>query len=105
MTLGTGRVKYQDLIKINKAVDSGELAQHPLLNNAIQKATSHKKTIHLIGLMSDGGVHSHIDHIVAVADMLHDAHTPVMLHMITDGRDTDPHASQEYIKRISDHIA
>ncbi len=105
MTLGTGRVKYQDLIKINKAVDSGELAQHPLLNNAIQKATSHKKTIHLIGLMSDGGVHSHIDHIVAVADMLRDLQTPVMLHMITDGRDTDPHASQEYIKRISDHIA
>src|SRR5688500_14251347 len=63
MNIGAGRVVYQDLVRINKALDDNELASNPVLNNAFSYALQHKKRVHYIGLVSDGGVHSHIGHL------------------------------------------
>jgi len=96
MTIGSGRILYQDLVKINLASDDGSLATNPALIQTIQDSTR----VHLIGLLSDGGVHSHIDHTIALAKIIQDLGKKVYLHLITDGRDVDPKSAIEYIKQI-----
>ena len=89
LNLGAGRVVYQDLTRINKAIRDGELASNPVLAKAFAKA---KKTrLHLLGLVSDGGVHSHQNHLIALAKTAQAAGvTDILVHAITDGRDTSP---------------
>jgi len=96
MTLGSGRVLYQDLVKISLALEDGSLAQ----NDALQETLRQSQMVHLIGLMSDGGVHSHIDHTIGLAQIAKDQGKKVWLHLITDGRDVSPTSAPEYLSQI-----
>jgi len=98
MTLGSGRVLYQDLVKINLAIKNNTLKDNIVLKNTLTKSNN----IHLIGLVSDGGVHSHIDHILAVAKISEEFGKKVYIHIITDGRDVAPNSAKTYIKQILD---
>src|SRR6202051_730127 len=87
MNLGAGRIVYQDLTRINKALAAGELAHNAALQDSFQKARNHR--LHLLGLVSDGGVHSHYLHLVALANAAHAAGvTEILVHAFHDGRDT-----------------
>ena len=98
MTIGSGRVLYQDLVKISLALEDGSIDDNIALNDTIQKSDR----VHLLGLLSDGGVHSHIDHIIGIAKLISSRGKKVMLHLITDGRDVSPTSSQTYLKQIED---
>ncbi|OCL83583.1 2,3-bisphosphoglycerate-independent phosphoglycerate mutase [Arcobacter porcinus] len=98
MTIGSGRVLYQDLVKIHLAIKNDTLKE----NEVIKKTILDSNNIHLIGLVSDGGVHSHIDHIIALAKISESFGKKVWLHLITDGRDVAPDSSKKYIKQITD---
>jgi 2,3-bisphosphoglycerate-independent phosphoglycerate mutase len=100
MSIGSGRVLYQNLVKITKAVDEGTLAQNSVLTELLQKSN----TIHVVGLLSDGGVHSHISHIIALARIASDEGKKVCLHLITDGRDVSPTSAPKYIKQIEEML-
>ncbi len=105
MNLGAGRVVYQDLPKINKAIETGEIAKNPQLLDFISKLKNSNGTCHLMGLTSPGGVHSHEDHIVAVAKIVSDAGVPVMMHLLSDGKDVPPqdgiNSLPEFIKKMT----
>jgi 2,3-bisphosphoglycerate-independent phosphoglycerate mutase len=96
MCIGSGRVLYQNLVKISKAVEDGSLAKNTVLTEVLEKSN----TIHVIGLLSDGGVHSHIEHIKALALIASQSGKKVKLHLITDGRDVSPTSAPTYIKQI-----
>ncbi len=96
MTLGSGRVLYQDLVKISLALEDGSLIENQALNEVSNKS----QDIHIIGLMSDGGVHSHLKHILGLAKILKDKKKKVWLHLITDGRDVSPTSAPEYLKEV-----
>ncbi len=96
MTLGSGRVLYQDLVKISLALEDGSLAT----NNALSDVLGKSDTVHLIGLMSDGGVHSHIEHTIGLARIAKEQGKKVWLHLITDGRDVSPTSAPRYIEQI-----
>lgn len=83
MTIGSGRVLYQDLVKINIAIEEDTLKDNNVVKETIEKSNN----IHLLGLVSDGGVHSHIKHIIALAKIAKANSKKVFLHIITDGRD------------------
>ncbi len=104
LNLGAGRVVYQDLTRINKTIADGELAQNSTLVDAFAKAKSGR--LHLVGLVSDGGVHSHQDHLVALADSAKAAGCDdIFVHAITDGRDTSPTGGKDYISHCEDKLA
>lgn len=113
LNLGAGRIVYQELQRINVAIRSGEFAKNPSLLNAIRYAKQNGKTLHLIGLVSDGGVHSHIDHVKALISLCaNEQLNDVLVHAFTDGRDTDPKSGfgfltnlQEHLKKTTGHIA
>ncbi len=105
LNIGAGRVVYQDLAKINKAIKDDELKSNPVLQNAIQYANDHNTNIHLIGLVSDGGVHAHIDHLKALCDIMNKTvQNDCFIHAFLDGRDTAPDSGIGYIKDLQDHI-
>lgn len=105
MNIGAGRVVYQDLVKINKAVEEGTLAQNEGLIRAFDYARAEGKKIHLIGLLSDGGVHSHINHLKGLLSLAADRElSEVFVHAFTDGRDTDPRGGINYLKDLQAHI-
>lgn len=93
MHLGAGRVIPQDLVRINRAIQSGELGSNPTLLAAVAYAKQQRKPIHLIGLVSDGGIHAHIDHLKALCSLLAREAAPVFVHAFTDGRDTAPYSA------------
>lgn len=105
MTLGSGRILYQDLVKISKALDDGSMGQ----NRDLLDLFGVSKDIHLIGLLSDGGVHSHIEHIIGLARIAQKNGKKVWLHLITDGRDVSPTSAPNYLAQIkaicNEHIA
>ncbi len=105
MNLGAGRIVYQNLAKINKAVKEGTLAKEAELVNAFEYAKANNKNIHFLGLVSNGGIHSHIDHLkglLTAADN-HDLKN-VYLHAFTDGRDCDPKSGKYFINEIQKHM-
>tara|TARA_R110002096_G_scaffold436050_1_gene666126 strand:+ start:65737 stop:67257 length:1521 start_codon:yes stop_codon:yes gene_type:complete len=105
MNLGAGRIVYQDLVKINLAVESKQLNQEPSLVEAFSKAKENNKKVHFIGLLSDGGVHSHINHLKGLITAAEDLGLKeIYVHAFTDGRDTDPNGGINYIKDLEDHI-
>ncbi len=105
MTIGAGRVIDQDLVKISKSIQNQTLQDQPALKDAIQYAKENNKNIHILGLLSDGGIHSHISHLEGLLDVLEAQKTPpVFIHAFTDGRDTDPKSSPAFIKQIQTHI-
>jgi 2,3-bisphosphoglycerate-independent phosphoglycerate mutase len=98
MTIGSGRVLYQDLVKINLALEKNTLEK----NEVIIKTLNDSNNIHLVGLLSDGGVHSHIDHIIGLAKIAKKNGKKVFIHIITDGRDVAPDCANKYIAQIED---
>lgn len=99
LNLGAGRVVYQDLTRINKSIRDGELATMPALVEAFEKAKG--KRLHFLGLVSDGGVHSHQEHLVALCNSAKMAGVEdIMVHAITDGRDTDPKGGAAYVAKL-----
>jgi 2,3-bisphosphoglycerate-independent phosphoglycerate mutase len=106
MNIGAGRVVYQDLVRVNKAVEEKELDTNPVLVEALNYARNNYKAVHLIGLVSDGGVHSHIDHLKGLCTIAaNQGIKNVFIHAFTDGRDTDPKGGLGYLTDLNNHIA
>lgn len=106
LNLGAGRIVYQELQRINVAVRDGSFAQNPNLLAAVQYAKDNSKPLHLIGLVSDGGVHSHIKHLEAIIDVCEaKGLEQVYIHAFTDGRDTDPKSGVGFLKEVQEHCA
>lgn len=106
MNLGAGRIVYQDLAKINLAVANKTLAQEQVLKDAFQYAKDNNKKVHFLGLVSDGGVHSHTSHLRGLIDATQDyGLDQVFIHAFTDGRDVDPKSGKKYIQDLTDYIA
>ncbi len=99
MSIGSGRVLYQDLVKISLALQEGTLAKNVAFVNLLDNS----KRLHIIGLMSDGGVHSHIEHIIGLAEIAADLDKEIFLHLITDGRDVSPTSAKHYLEQIQEH--
>ncbi len=105
MNLGAGRVVYQDLVRINLAVEEKTLAHEKSIMEAFEYAKTNHKKVHLIGLVSDGGVHSHISHLKALCEIAHEAGVnDVFVHAFTDGRDTDPKGGIGYLKDLQNTL-
>lgn len=104
-TIGLGRVLLQDLPKIDQAFSSGALKTNERITKAIEQLKWNKKPCHLIGLLSPGGVHSHMNHMVEAAKLLADAEIPVYVHGFLDGRDTPPKSAASYVDTFSKAIS
>jgi len=105
MNLGAGRVVYQELGRINKAISDRTLFSNPTLIDAFNYAKSNHKTVHFIGLLSDGGVHAHINHLKALCDAAGEQGlTSVFVHAFMDGRDTDPNSGLGFVRELQDHL-
>lgn len=105
MNLGAGRIVYQDLVKINLAVKNNTLAQEPALIAAFNHAKTHNKPIHFLGLVSDGGVHSHINHLKGLVTAAETSGVKESyIHAFTDGRDVDPKSGYGFITELEEFI-
>ena len=104
LNIGAGRVVYQELARINKAIREKTLNENEVLLKAIAYAKENGKAIHLLGLLSDGGVHSHVNHLLALCDIL-ESHElkDVFIHAFMDGRDTSPQGGAQYMQKVLDH--
>ena len=104
LNLGAGRVVYQELARINKAIKEKTLEKNERLLEAIKYAKENNKPIHLLGLVSDGGVHSHINHLKAICDILNTEGIPTFVNAFLDGRDTAPDSGFGFINELLNHI-
>lgn len=105
MNIGAGRVVYQDLVRVNKAIEEKELDKNPVLLEAFAYAKTNNKSVHFIGLVSDGGVHSHVRHLKGLITIAaNNGIKDLFLHAFTDGRDTDPKGGLKYVKDVLDHM-
>ena len=105
MNLGAGRIVYQDLAKINLAVENKSLSQEPVLEQAFNYAKTHNKPLHFMGLLSDGGVHSHINHLKGLLTAAEEFGVQQKyVHAFTDGRDVDPYSGKGFIEEIEAHL-
>lgn len=105
MNLGAGRVVYQELGRINKAVKDNELENHSVLKSAFNYAKRENKNVHFIGLVSNGGVHSHIDHLKGLCDAAKANQVKnIFIHAFMDGRDTDPNSGLRFVMELEDHL-
>ena len=106
LNIGAGRVVYQSFARINKAIREGELAKLEALQHALAYARENDKAVHLMGLLSDGGVHSHINHLLRLTDIATEAgNKKVFIHAFTDGRDVAPDSAYGYLETLTGHIA
>ena len=104
LNLGAGRIVYQDLTRINKAIGEGELARNPTARESFERARGHR--LHFLGLVSDGGVHSHYEHLIALAQAARAAGvTDIMVHAFTDGRDTSPTGGAGFLEACTAELA
>ncbi len=101
LTLGAGRILEQELTRIINAIYDGSLASNPVWQGLLRDT----RRLHLVGMVSDGGVHSHIEHLFGLLDMLQKTDIEPVLHMITDGRDTAPRAALRYLEKLEDKLA
>ncbi|HHB52498.1 MAG TPA: 2,3-bisphosphoglycerate-independent phosphoglycerate mutase, partial [Saprospiraceae bacterium] len=105
MNLGAGRIVYQNLVKINLAVKDGSLSEEIILKNAFQYAKKHHKNVHFLGLVSNGGIHSHINHLKGLLTAAHNNKVEnVFVHAFTDGRDCDPKSGVYFINELQEHM-
>jgi 2,3-bisphosphoglycerate-independent phosphoglycerate mutase len=105
MNLGAGRVVYQELGRINKAISDRSLFSNPVLKDAFNYAKENNKAVHFIGLLSDGGVHAHINHLKALCDAAdEEGLKKVFVHAFLDGRDTDPNSGLGFVKDLQTHL-
>lgn len=106
INIGAGRIVYQDLVRISKDIREGVLQKNEVLLKALHYANTNNKAVHLMGLVSDGGVHSHISHLMALCDIATDNNCKnVFVHAFTDGRDCDPHSAKGFIEQLQQHIS
>ncbi len=106
LNIGAGRIVYQDLVKINNAIKDGSIKENPQIKAAYEYARSHGKALHLMGLTSNGGVHSSLDHLYALCDIARDyGLDKVYLHCFMDGRDTDPRSGKGFIEEVQEHCS
>jgi 2,3-bisphosphoglycerate-independent phosphoglycerate mutase len=105
MNLGAGRVVYQELTRINKSIREGDFFTNPVLNEAIDHAKKNDKTLHLMGLVSEGGVHSSMDHLFALIDLCKQRGIEkVRVHAFLDGRDVPPRSAEEYLGQVEEKL-
>ncbi len=105
LNIGAGRVVYQELQRINVAIKTGELAANPVLKASLQYAKENNKSLHLLGLVSDGGVHSHLNHLKAICDICKkEGIEKLFIHAFTDGRDTDPKSGLAFMIALQNHL-
>src|SRR5438552_17241401 len=103
LNLGAGRIVYQDLTRINKAIEEGELNRNPVWQETFAGARGHR--LHLLGLVSDGGVHSHYSHMIALANAARESGVAeIFIHAFTDGRDTSPTGGAAYLKTCEEEL-
>jgi len=101
MNIGAGRIVFQDLVKINQAIKKREFEKNITLLEAFKKTKEYNKTFHVMGLISDGGIHSHINHLYEICDLgIKNGLKNILIHGFTDGRDTDPRAGIKYISQL-----
>ena len=106
LNIGAGRVVYQDLVKINRAIADGSILKNPEIISAFSYAKEHNVPIHFMGLTSTGGVHSSLDHLFALCDIAKQYElNEVYLHAFMDGRDTDPRSGAGFLRRVEEHCA
>jgi 2,3-bisphosphoglycerate-independent phosphoglycerate mutase len=106
MNIGAGRVVYQDLVRINKAIEEKELDQNSVLIDALRHTKTNHKSLHLIGLLSDGGVHSHIEHLKGIVTIANNYGIEnLFVHAFLDGRDTDPKGGVGYLADLQNHLS
>jgi 2,3-bisphosphoglycerate-independent phosphoglycerate mutase len=105
LNIGAGRIVYQDLVKINHAIADGSIEQNKTINQAFEYAKKNHKKVHFLGLVSDGGVHSSTKHLMKLTDIA-DQHQldDVFVHVLTDGRDTDPRSGSAFVQELEDHL-
>jgi 2,3-bisphosphoglycerate-independent phosphoglycerate mutase len=104
LNIGAGRVVYQDLVKINIACRDNSIMQNPAIVRAYSYARDNKKKIHFLGLVSDGGVHSSLDHLLKLIDIAKEYNTEAYVHAFMDGRDTDPKSGKGFIEQLENYI-
>ncbi len=105
LNLGAGRIVYQELERVNQAIKTGELQNNPQLLAAINYAQKNNRKLHLLGLVSDGGVHSHIHHLKAITSVCaQNKFQNIFVHAFTDGRDTDPKSGLGFIEDLQNHL-
>ncbi len=105
LNIGAGRILYQDLVKINKAIKDGSILDNPQIKNAFSYAKENDKALHFMGLTSDGGVHSSLDHLFALCDIAKQyGLEKVYIHCFMDGRDTDPRSGKGFIEQLQAHL-
>ena len=104
MVIGSGMVVRQDLVRIDDAIADGSFNANEVLVAPMKRAAAAGRPVHLIGMVSDGGVHSHIHHLISLIDMCKRYRARPMVHMITDGRDTPPKAALEYVGPVEKHL-
>src|SRR6056297_274707 len=105
LNIGAGRIVYQDLVRINKAIEDGSFDKNEVLNDAFEYAKENNKSVHFIGLVSDGGVHSSDKHLYKLCDLTKDFGIDnVFIHALTDGRDTDPYSGKGYVQDLQKHL-
>ncbi|MEP7129372.1 MAG: 2,3-bisphosphoglycerate-independent phosphoglycerate mutase [Chitinophagales bacterium] len=105
MNIGAGRIVYQELMRINKSIEHKEFHNNPALLEIISYAKTNSKPLHLLGLVSDGGVHSHINHLMALCDAAKEQGLQeVYIHAFTDGRDTDPQSGLGFLVALQNHL-
>jgi 2,3-bisphosphoglycerate-independent phosphoglycerate mutase len=105
LNLGAGRIVYQELERINVAIRTGEFQKNQALLQSITYAKKNNKPLHLLGLVSNGGVHSHIDHLKAITTLCKEKNLDnVYIHAFTDGRDTDPKSGINFLKELQEHL-
>ena len=105
MNIGAGRIVAQDLPRIDVAIEDGSIARRPVLLDLIAKAKAAKRAVHVMGLLSPGGVHSHQDHIAALVKIISAAGVPVFIHAFLDGRDTPPKSARGFLEKFLGDIA
>nr|YP_009510998.1 phosphoglycerate mutase [Hydropuntia rangiferina]AXI96671.1 phosphoglycerate mutase [Hydropuntia rangiferina]UAD87354.1 phosphoglycerate mutase [Hydropuntia rangiferina] len=103
-TIGAGRIINQDLVRISKSIENKSFFKNKAFENICQKIQIQNTKMHLIGLCSNGGVHSHIDHLFALINVVVKYNIKTCIHIITDGRDTSPYNSKIFIEQIENHI-
>ena len=105
LNLGAGRIVYQELERINVAIKNGEFQKNDILLNSLNYVKENKKSLHLMGLVSDGGVHSHINHLKAITTLCKEKNIEnVYVHAFTDGRDTDPKSGINFLEELQAHL-
>ena len=105
LNIGAGRIVYQELTRINRSIRSGDFYENKQLLKAIELASTNKRTLHIIGLVSNGGVHSSIDHLIALCHFAKEKNLDkVAIHAFTDGRDCDPKSGLNFITKLEDEI-